>query len=514
MQRNNIKFNYIHIKELFDNNQIDEAKTYLKQFFFRFKTQIFFFNGIQFELRDQKETLKLIPDDLFYKDGKKLITAKSFFSSTEFLNIEYEPTIDFKQSLIFNKVKRIQGEEFPINYLNCAKPHNIDVFISKENIVMMQNDIYYRNKLDLIYNHILKVLSNNDNNLFTYILNFIACSFAGRKLRKALYFQSEERTGKGIIFNGLLNQILGDRMLKTNSIESITKYTKPLEGISLLNLDELPHCDNFKGLQDSLKGLITEPTFTCRDMYTTGYTQVNSFNIIITTNNNAVSLTQNNKERYIICDIDESYKGNSTYFKSIADAVNDENVRALFYHEMMKRYQTLNNWNEDIAPETKFKKTKIIEALPSLYKYLKENFILKNIDLDKKTDVFLEDYQKHTLDKSSKQALGRLLSKINITPIKLSGNAGYKYKKSCEELISEYNKNNWMDDDNDLINPQLRGNLDDGLDLNNESEIMIDYEQLYKNSLQEIEQLKQKLKQVEEPTETLLMKKKVIKKIN
>ena len=248
MQRNNIKFNYLHIKELFDNNQIDEAKTYLKQFFFRFKTQIFFFNGIQFELRDQKETLKLIPDDLFYKDGKEKITAKSFFTSTEFLNIEYEPTIDFKQSLIFNKVKRIQGEEFPLNYLNCAKPHNIDVFISKENIVMVQNDIYYRNKLDLIYNHILKVLSNNDNNLFTYILNFIACSFAGRKLRKALYFQSEERTGKGIIFNGLLNQILGDRMLKTNSIESITKYTKPLEGISLLNLDELPHCDNFKGL--------------------------------------------------------------------------------------------------------------------------------------------------------------------------------------------------------------------------------------------------------------------------
>ena len=509
MERNNIKFNYIHIKQLYDSNQIDAAKTYLKQFFFRFKTQIFFFNGIQFELRDQKEALKLIPDDLFFKEGKEKITAKSFFTSTEFLNIEYEPTIDFKQSLIFNKSKRIQGEDFSINYLNCAKPHNVDVFISKENIIMMQNDIYYRNKLDLIYTHILKVLSNNDNSLFAYILNFIACSFAGRKLRKCLYFQSEERTGKGIIFNGLLNQILGDRMLKTNSIESITKYTKPLEGISLLNLDELPHCDNFKGLQDSLKGLITEPTFTCRDMYTTGYTQVNSFNIIITTNNNAVSLTQNNKERYIICDIDESYKGNSEYFKSIADAVNDENIRALFYHEMMKRYQTLNNWNEDIAPETKFKKTKIIEALPNLYKYLKENFILKNIDLDKKTDVFIDDYQKHTLDKSSKQAIGRLLTKINITPIKLSGNAGYKYKKTCQELIFEYNKNNWIDDENDLINPHLMGNLDEGIDECDDTSIQIDYETLYKNSLQEIEELKMKLKlkQVEEP----IIKKKVIK---
>ena len=35
MERNNIKFNYIHIKQLYDNNQIDEAKTYLKQFLFQ-----------------------------------------------------------------------------------------------------------------------------------------------------------------------------------------------------------------------------------------------------------------------------------------------------------------------------------------------------------------------------------------------------------------------------------------------------------------------------------------------
>jgi hypothetical protein len=139
----------------------------------------------------------------------------------------------------------------------------------------------------------------------------------------------------------------------------------------------LPHCDNYKGLQDCLKGLITEPTFTCRDMYSTGYSQINSFNIIITTNNNAVSLTQNNKERYIICEIDESFKGNTEYFKKVADAVNDENVRALFYNEMINLYKKLDHWNEDIAPETKFKRTKIIEALPTFYKYLKDTYIKK-----------------------------------------------------------------------------------------------------------------------------------------
>ena len=33
MLKTNIKFNYDHIKELYDTNKIDEAKTYFKQFF-------------------------------------------------------------------------------------------------------------------------------------------------------------------------------------------------------------------------------------------------------------------------------------------------------------------------------------------------------------------------------------------------------------------------------------------------------------------------------------------------
>jgi len=70
----------------------------------------------------------------------------------------------------------------------------------------------------------------------------------------------------------------------------------------------------------------------------------------------------------------------------------------------------------------------------------------------------------------------------------------------------EYNKNNWIDDENDLINPHLKGNLDEGIDECEDTLITIDYETLYKNLLQETEQLKLKLKQVEEP-----IKKKVIK---
>ena len=52
----------------------------------------------------------------------------------------------------------------------------------------------------------------------------------------------------------MINDILGDRMLKTNSVETVMKYTMACEGVSVVNFDELPHTDNFKGLQDLMKG--------------------------------------------------------------------------------------------------------------------------------------------------------------------------------------------------------------------------------------------------------------------
>jgi ABC-type polar amino acid transport system ATPase subunit/GNAT superfamily N-acetyltransferase len=51
---------------------------------------------------------------------------------------------------------------------------------------------------------------------------------------------------------------------------------------------------------------------------------------------------------------------------------------------MMERFNTkCNDWNEDIMPETESRKLKIIEALPQLYKYIKEQFT-GNIDIEGK----------------------------------------------------------------------------------------------------------------------------------
>jgi hypothetical protein len=310
---------------------------------------------------------KMVADEETKKFKKFCYNVKAYLQSTDFMQYEYQPSIDFSQGLIYTKQRTINTVNIKEMFLNMAKPMGFDV---NSPPVKISNKI--KEGLELINKHLFEVWCSKNTDAYEFVLNFIACTFGGRKVRKCIYMQTPERTGKGIILNGLLGEILGDRMYKTSSVETLTTYTKPMEGCALVNFDELPvEGGNWKSVSDKLKSLITEPYFDARTMHQTGYTQKNTFNIIITTNNNAVMLSQNNKSRYNVLDCDESKIGDMEYFNILSGAINHPEVRLAFYQEMMRRFATLTNWNEDIEIITENKLAKMIESLPKFHKYIK-----------------------------------------------------------------------------------------------------------------------------------------------
>ena len=118
---------------------------------------------------------------------------------------------------------------------------------------------------------------------------------------------------------------------------------------------------------------------------------------------------------------------------------------------LFRSFKTLNNWNEDITPETETKKMKVIESLPKIYKYLKDKYILNNKGFHIKAKLFFDLYYAETRDKTTKNKLGRYFKKINVTPIKKANknkndSSYYVYKISFDDLKAEYIKNNWLDD--------------------------------------------------------------------
>ena len=453
-----IKFSNTHLKSLMKQNKIDDAQKYVQKFFFQSQEKVFFFDGIKFILyaKDQAKTLissdceveAKVANEHTQKFEKIKYSASSFLSQSFFMENNYIPVVDFTTNeLTFSKVKKIRGFEYKELFVNMAKPLNIDPSESINTKLLKQA----KTDIKMVYSHINEVLCSSNKDVYEYFLNFIACTFGGRKLKTCLYLQSTERTGKGVIINDLLQGILGERMHKTSSTEEILKFTKNFEGTSLINFDELPVANDFKSIQDIMKSLITEPTFISRDMFTKGYTQTNTFNIIISSNNNAVLLSNTNKERYVMLDISECKKGNHKYFKQLTDIISRPEIKQLFYNEMIERFKTLGDWNENIKPMTTTLKVKIIEGLPKIYKYIKEQFILTNIDLDLDTKQFMAEYKMITKDNVSPNQIGRYLKKLEIEPIKQSNNAGYKYKMTSKKLLEVFKANNWMDELIDCI---------------------------------------------------------------
>jgi hypothetical protein len=263
---------------------------------------------------------------------------------------------------------------------------------------------------------------------------------------------SGEGTGKGLIVGGLFKNIMGDALFKTSSTESITKYTKNFEGCALINFDELPAADNKKEISDCLKSLITEGTFACRDMFKTAYEQKNTFNSITTSNNNtSVCLTQTNKRRWHIPDISAEKVGDIEYFAKLANAVNDVAVYTKFYWEMVDRFQTLKNWNEDIMPVTNSFKTNIIASLPRFYLYIKDAYVLDSKSMEIKPSELCADYLVvNKLERqTSKQLIIKLKKDLGFETKKIKGIHHFKY--SNKQLMKMFRDKDWIDDEFDEI---------------------------------------------------------------
>ena len=123
---------------------------------------------------------------------------------------------------------------------------------------------------------------------------------------------------------------------------------------------------------------------------------------------------------------------------------------------------------------------------------------MTNSGIDIRTDEFLHEYTLITKDKTSPQKIGRMLKEINVKVVKLSNNAGYKYKISKEDLLQVFTDKKWIDETIDLINDNNLINNNKNLDGDDENLKLIEALKLQleeaQNKIKELETKKKKRK--------------------
>lgn len=456
LQKHDVIFDILYLKSLFYGKEfMTDVPKYMNRFFYRYSNnKIFFDNGITFECLNIEEAKGKIPKEYVrsftIKTGErtkgKEIGLKNYFEHEMFLSTpEARLTINYDKPSIFTKTEHIRGFEQAYSYLNMKKdlPRNYNRKIEMTD--------YVKEGVKMFFDHIKKVICSNDEYEYDTTVKFLSSSACGHKVKICLLWQSKEQTGKGTVLNFMFD-LLGKRMYKTTDAEQIEKYTKNFEGCTLLNLDEMSSHGIHKTFQDKMKGLITEPKFDCRQMYQQSYIQENTFNLILTSNNNCVQLTQSNEIRYFVNTISHDYIGNKEYFDKLHKYLYNEDVKVAIYQEFVRIFEEQvkpTNWIGNNVRATTAGKLKRIEALPLFHKYIKDNYLAHGIGIDEESTVFFDKYKSHN-KYDSKHKVGRLLADFGVKIKKVNPGDGEKqyrkYEISFKELHEMFKKNNWIDD--------------------------------------------------------------------
>ena len=527
IKKHDVIFDVGYLGKLLNNsNSLKLVPEYINKFFYKYKNDVFYDNGKEFELLSKYDAKQLIPKEFIKTisseiNGKTIIKkyhVSDYFESQQFLSRnESILTIDYSKPIKFVKSEYIRGCKIDYNYLNCKKD------LPRDYSILADGSDYVKEGVDMYFNHMKNVLCSGIETEYSVLKKFVACSFVGKKVKICLVIKSmAEQVGKGIIINSFAD-IFGKRFVKTSNPENIMLYTKILEGASLINIDEMPQdISHKKAFADKMKSLITEDVFDCRKMMNQGYSQINTFNIIITSNNDIVSLSQSNKKRYYFLSVSNKLEGDVEYFKKLGNFLKDERVLLAIGNKLMEIYKTdvePVNWTGNNEPISKQTEIKIIDALPMIVKYVKKEYLLKGVGIEENATIFIQNYNKIFGDKTSSTIIGTYLNDLGVQSKRVINKYEdcRKYIISFEDLHKAFVEKKWLlqteIEDLEILNSHTKtvSPLDDGIvgiDEDDEIDLKRENEALKK----EIEELKKLLakpiKEVKEEEEKPIKKQK------
>ena len=152
-----------------------------------------------------------------------------------------------------------------------------------------------------ILNHIKIVWCNNNDELFEYVISWMATLVQKlTKMRVALVLRGNQGAGKGVIIE-MLGKILGERYyFKVHDVDDVTgQFTHNLEHKFLIFMDEAL-CRGDKEQADTLKKLITENKHGINSKHKGSYNVDSHLNFVFSSNNDHI-VQCDPIERHFMC---------------------------------------------------------------------------------------------------------------------------------------------------------------------------------------------------------------------
>ena len=279
-------------------------------------------------------------------------------------------------------------------------------------------------KLNFLLNYIKEILCSNKQDCFDFLMKWISNMLKGNKNNSCLYLKGIQGSGKSSLFVFLSNYVLGKNLcIETGSDPIRTKFNEILGGKQLVCIEELENFSKaeWESISSTLKRMITSDNITLQNKCTKAYESNNINNYMLCSNNDAIK--DDDGRRYFILDIATHKVGDRQYYdKLYNDCFNDEVGEAFFNYVYAIPTE---NFNPQAFPITQSKMDSLSKRLDIVYKFIKEEYVLKNGDINCSAQDLYTEFKITYSSKMTKEDFHRKLAEIGFTKTKENGKLWY-----------------------------------------------------------------------------------------
>jgi hypothetical protein len=210
---------------------------------------------------------------------------------------------------------------------------------------------------DLILSHIFNIWCNKDNDLYFYIIKWLANMYQNpnKPGHTAIALKSEEGAGKNIILDALVKSFGKHGIMVSKPDEVIGRFNDAISTSILVVLNEAFWAGN-KQTEGALKSLITDEMLRCEKKFLPSFTVKNCTHIIIASNNEWIAPVSISDRRWIILEVSNDAKGNYKYFEQLANHIKNGGINYFINYLLTL---DISDYNPSIIPAEALKASEV-----------------------------------------------------------------------------------------------------------------------------------------------------------
>jgi hypothetical protein len=195
----------------------------------------------------------------------------------------------------------------------------------------------------LMRNHIFEVLAAGNEELYTYIMNWLAFAVQhpDQQAEAVLAFLGDEGTGRGTLGKALC-RIFGQHSLHISSSDHLTgRFTGHLRQVCFLFVDEAYAADD-RNAEGRFKRMVTDDTLTIEEKGRTPKEEPNRLHIMMASNHAWMLPAGAHARRFVVQEVADTHRQDAKWFGPIYEQMQNGGWGAMLF-ELLSR--VIGDWH-------------------------------------------------------------------------------------------------------------------------------------------------------------------------